>query len=329
MGSPLARTKLTDEEFAKIVRQGKGMMPAFSEADLPRAQLMAIQSEVRAMPWKPSQIPIAYRVGSLLTPGSLSKFFLVVFGFAFIFAIRPLVYWLDLTGIWQARKHIARLGLGKAAWIAVRALIVDGFLVASLWRRDKFRWFMHGLMLYGFCGLMLADILLAIFNPARGHLPLTDPLKMLPVLSGLAVFVGICYVKFRYQRDKYIDNGLTLGRDFLFVNLLFHTIGSGFFVYVLKAGAPGWIMTIYLYHLACVTLLIATAPFTRFSHAWIVPCLAAATRLMEAVTESGADLGYQREPSPGRHHKSERIAMQVIERLDPEVARKVRIRYYP
>lgn len=330
LGPPLAKTKLTDKEFNDIVRKGKGMMPAFAPGTLSEGDLSSIRTEVHALPWLPDQIPLTYKIGSLLTPHKLSIFFMFVFGFAFLFALKVLWYWLDLTGFKQAAPYLKKFGYGKALVIALWSFLIDGLLVASVFRRNKFRWFMHGLILYGFCGLLLADILMAIFNPMRSELPLSSALKLLPLLSGLGVFIGIIYVKYRYQRDEYIDNGVTVGRDFLFVNLIFHTIFSGFFVFFLnRLGGSAWILTIYLYHLSAITLLIATAPFTRFAHAWVVPSLVAATRVMEALTESGVELGYQREPSPGRHHKTERIARQVISLVDPAKAKKVTMRYFP
>jgi hypothetical protein len=57
--------------------------------------------------------------------------------------------------------------------------------------------------------------------------------------------------------------------------------------------------------------------------------MAALTRVTEAVTVSGADLGFEREPAPGRHHKSQRIAENVLEQLGPEYDGPARIRYFP
>jgi hypothetical protein len=190
---------------------------------------------------------------------------------------------------------------------------------------------MHGLMLYGFCGLILADVLMTIYNPARSKLPITDPLKLLPMFSGIALFTGVVYVMVRYKKDAYVDNGLTLGRDFLFVNLLLQTVLSGFFtVWINRMGAHQYVMPIYIWHIASIALLIATAPFTRFQHAFVVPCLVAVTRLTAAVTEAGVDIGFQREPSPGRHHKSERIVTDLLGQLGPEYAgQQFKLRYYP
>jgi nitrate reductase gamma subunit len=223
-----------------------------------------------------------------------------------------------------------RFGYGKALGIVAWSLIVDGFCVASLWRKSKSRWVMHGLMLYGFCGLLLVDVLQQVFNPTRADLAMTHPIKVLAVFSGSAMLIGVFYVMYRYKTDRYIDNGLTLGRDFLFVNLLLHTLVSGFLTVTLnRFGVNDWVMAIYIYHLAAVALLIMTAPFTRFAHVFVVPSLVAVTRLTDEIVKSGIVLEYEREPSPGRHHKSQRIAQQVASLVDPESASDVRLRYYP
>ncbi|MBS1718760.1 MAG: cytochrome c [Armatimonadetes bacterium] len=328
LGPPLAKTKLSIEEFQKIVRSGKGMMPAIKENDLSPGDLQEVYTEVSNKPWLEDQIPIAYKVGRFLSPTSVSHIFMVAFLFCGIFAVRGITYWLRCAGFKQLLPSLAKLGWAKAIGIALKSLIVDGFLVGSLWKNNKKRWVMHGLLIYGFCGLLLADILIAIFNPQRGQLPLTDPLKLLPIVSGFAVALGVCYVMYRYKKDEYIDNGLTLGKDFLFVNLLFHVAISGFLVVTLKRlGINDWVMTIYLYHLASVFLLIVTGPFTRFQHMYVVPIMVAVTRLTEAVTATGVELGFQREPSPGRHHKSARIAEDVLKQVGLEG--KVVMRYYP
>lgn len=328
LGPPLAQTKLTSEEFTKFVRNGKGMMPAIPEADISTEDLNKAYEEVKAKPWVEEDIPLAYKVGKYLSPKNVSHIFLVAFLFATIFAIRGLTYWFKCAGWKELKPAIAKFGWGKAIGIVLKSLVVDGFFVGSLWQSDKKRWFMHGLMLYGFCGLILADILISILNPQRGQLPFTDPLKLLPVLSGAAVMVGVFFVMHRYRTDKYIDNGLTLGKDFLFVNLLVHVVISGFFVVFLKrAGIHDWIMTIYIYHLAAVFLLIVTGPFTRFQHIYVVPALAAITRLTDAVVASGVEIGFEREPSPGRHHKSVKIAEGVMQQLGE--SGPTTLRYYP
>jgi len=330
MGPPIAGTKLTEAQFLSIVRHGKGMMPGTSASDLSDSKVEEIRQELLKKPWVESQIPIAYKVGQVLKTKNVAMIFLFVFAFAFVFGIKVLFYWLKVSNLAMLLPYIPKFGVLRATWVLFAALVVDGFFVASLWRKSRFRWAMHGLILYGFCGLILGDVLMQIYNPTRGDLPLLDPIKLLLIASGASVMLGVFYVMFRYRVDDYIDNGMTLGRDFLFVNLLFHTIVSGFLTVVLnRLGISGWLMTIYLYHLVSIGLLIGTAPFTRFAHVWVVPALVAVTRLTEEMVKAGVDLGFQREPSPGRHHKTVRIAREIAERLAPEAGENVNIRYYP
>ncbi|HRF59392.1 MAG TPA: cytochrome c [Fimbriimonadaceae bacterium] len=330
LGPPIAKTKLSAEEFLQIVRHGKGMMPATPPEQLSDTDTQSMYRELENKEWKPAEIPISYKVGALLTTRNVAKIFLVVFLFAAVFGVIGWLRWVRLAGLKQMKPALRRFGYGRAIGVALQSLFVDGFLVKSLWDKNKARWFAHGLMLYGMCGLALADILIQIFNPTRADLALSDPLKLFPIICGFLVLLGVVYVMIRYRNDEFIDNGWTLGRDYLFVTLLFHTVLSGILTLAInRSTSHGWVMPIYLYHLVSITALIVSAPFTRFQHAWVVPTMIALTRVTEAVVAAGVDLGFEREPSPGRHHKSERIAIDVIQRVAPDLADKVRLRYYP
>ncbi len=330
LGPPIAQTKLTATQFLDLVRKGKGMMPATKAADLSDTQVSQIYEEVKAKPWDETQIPIAFKVGQFLSTRNVAMLFMAVTLFALIFGTKVWLYWIRLSAPRQLWPAMKKFGLARSFGIALHSLIVDGFLVASLWRRNRVRWLMHGLILYGFVGLLAGDVLMQIFNPTRAELPFFDPLKLLPVVSGVAALSGVFFVMFRYKKDAYIDNGLTQGRDFLFLNLLLNTLLSGFLTIAMKrAGITGWVMPIYLWHLGSVLLLLATAPFTRFMHAWIAPTMIALTRLGEAIASSGVEFGFEREPAPGRHHKSQRIAEDLMRTLEPEFDGPVRLRYYP
>jgi molybdopterin-containing oxidoreductase family iron-sulfur binding subunit len=330
LGPPIAQTKLTEKEFEEIVRKGKGMMPATRAQEMSDEQVSQVYEEVKAKPWDERQIPIAYKVGQFLATRNVGMLFLAVTAFALFFGVKVWLYWVRLSAPKQLWPAALNFGLARSAWVFLASLVVDGFLVASLWRTNKFRWLMHGLILYGFCGLMAGDALMQIFNPLRMELPFFSALKLLPIVSGAAAISGVFYVMYRYRKDPYIDNGMTQGRDFLFLNLLLHTLLSGFLTVAMKrAGITGWVMPIYLYHLTSVLLLLATAPFTRFMHAWIVPTMIALGRLASEISKSGVDLGFEREPAPGRHHKSQRVAEGLIESLEPDFTGPVKLRYYP
>jgi hypothetical protein len=159
---------------------------------------------------------------------------------------------------------------------------------------------------------------------------LGHPLKLLANGAALAMLLGLAYVRVRYRTDGYVDNGLTLGRDYAFASLMTLTLLTGFLTEIFrKTGANLWILPIYLVHLTLVATLLLSAPFTRFAHAFVVPALVAVTRLTDAVVAAGIGLGFSREPSPGRHHKSERIVAGLLKQVAPEHADTFTIRYYP
>lgn len=330
LGPPLAQTKLTEDEFLDTARKGKGMMPPTPVAMMGDEDLKRTYAEVKAMPWDETQIPLALRVGNLLSTKSVSHLFMAAGIVSVLLSLWVLRYWVRLAGMDRLKPALARFGYGKAALVFLKSLVVDGLFVASLWRKDRFRWAMHGLLIYGFLGLGLADILMQINDPSRAKLPMGHPVKILAVVAGAAVFSGVLYVMYRYKTDKYIDNGVTLGRDFLFVNLLLHSVFSGFLTIALsRTGAFTWVMPVYIYHLATVLTLIVSMPFTRMNHIFIVPVMAGLTALTCELVKSGHEIGFEREPSPGRHHKSVAIAESVLQQVDPEAAKKFRLRYYP
>ncbi|MBS1784509.1 MAG: c-type cytochrome [Acidobacteria bacterium] len=330
LGPPLAGTQLPPDKFLWTVRNGKGMMPAIPKNEMSDEDVARIYAFARSTKLDPAQIPISFKVGQIMSVERVGMLFGIIALISIVMALWVLLKWVDRAGFKGLRPYLGKFGYGKAASIVVRSLFLDGLLVGSLWKKSKFRWAMHGLMIYGFTGLWVADALMGIFNPMRQTLPLTHPLKILVNLSGLMLLAGIGYVRFRYWKDEYIDNGLTLGRDFLFLNLLGLTVITGFLVQLFRyQGAILFIQPFYLLHLVLVAALFLTAPFTRFAHAFVVPTLVALTRLTEAITVSGQALGFAWEPAPGRHHKSERIAEGVLKAIDPAFEGKIRLRYFP
>ena len=330
LGPPLAGTQLPPEKFLWTVRNGKGMMPAIPKSEMSDEDVAHIYAFARSTKLDPAQIPISYKVGKLMSVEHVGMGFGVIALVSILLALKVLLKWVDCAGFKQLKPYLGKFGYGKAVGVVVKSLVLDGLLVGSLWKKSKFRWAMHGLLIYGFTGLWVADALMQIFNPLRQTLPLSHPLKILPNLAGLAILAGIAYVRFRYRKDEYIDNGLTLGRDYMFLNLLGLTVITGFLVQAFRYhGAILFIQPFYLLHLLLVAALFLSAPYTRFAHAFVVPTLVALTRLTESITESGQALGFAWEPAPGRHHKSERIAEGVLKAIDPDFDGKIRLRYFP
>jgi hypothetical protein len=137
LGPPIARTKVTESEFFKTVRSGKGMMPATPVDQLSDDEVKAMYAELQGKEWRPDEIPISYKVGSLLTTKNVAKIFLVVFLFSFIFAVKGWLYWLSLAGLKQLKPALRKFGYGRAFGVAFKSLVFDGLLVGSLWKKSK------------------------------------------------------------------------------------------------------------------------------------------------------------------------------------------------
>lgn len=330
MGPPLAQTGLPYERFAHLVRHGKGMMPATRPAELPDDEMQAVYAFVKSAPRDESQVPIAFKISAQLTTANVGKLFAAIGIASLLLGLKVLLYWLDCAGLRQLRPHLGKLGGARVLGVTLHALIVEGLLVRSLWRNSRHRWAMHALMLYGFLGLGATDLAMSVLNPTRADLGQGHPLKIAANTAGAILLLGLAYVRVRYRKDAYIDNGLTLGRDFAFLNLMTLALVTGFLTETFGViGANLWILPTYLVHLVLVAVLLLSAPYTRFAHAFVVPALIAMTRLTEAVTAAGVSLGFEREPSPGRHHKSERIVAGLLQEIAPEKADRFTIRYYP
>ena len=330
MGPPLAQTKLDYAKFSNFVRHGKGMMPATALEDVPDDELQGIYAFAKNAPRDESQVPISFKIAGLLTTVNVGKAFAVIGIASLLLGLKVLLYWLDCAGLQRLWPYFGKLGWGRTLSTALHALIIEGLFVRSLWRKSKHRWAMHGLMLYGFLGLGATDFFMSVFNPTRADLSQSHPLKIAANTAGAILLLGLIYVRMRYRKDAYIDNGMTLGRDYSFVNLMTLALITGFLTELFGAvGANLWILPTYLVHLVLVATLLLSAPFTRFAHAFVVPALVAMTRLTEAVTTAGIGLGFEREPSPGRHHKSERIVAGLLREVAPDKADNFTIRYYP
>lgn len=330
LGPPLAGIQMPEKDFHDIVRKGRGMMPAIPASETSDAEVQGIYDFARSIQLDVTQIPFAYKIGAYLTPHRVGMTFAVITLISLLLVLKVLAHWLRNAGLPELLPAVKRFGFVRSTGVVLKSLVLDSLFVGSLWRANKHRWAMHAFLIYGFLALGLADILLSIFNPMRGGLPLTHPIKLLANGGGVAVLLGIAYVRYRYSKDDYIDNGVTIGRDYLFLNLLTWTILTGFLVEVLKSsGQALYVQPAYMIHLGFVAVLFVTAPYTRFNHTFLVPAMVAMTRLTNALAVNGCHPGFAAEPAPGRDHKSQRMAEGLMRTLDPDSHDKVRIRYFP
>ena len=305
-------------------------MPAFPPAAESDANIAAIHSFLLNTTVNASQRPLSYQAMAWLSVKNVDLWFSIIGALSLLLALRALIYWIGRSDWKKLQPALSKFGYLRALSIGCKSAFVNGFLAISLWRKDKFRWGMHGLLLYGFCGTALADILVQTFNPSRRVMTLENPIQILSNISGLMILAGIFYVRYRYKKDPYTDNGVTLERDFFFIMMLEISILTGFLVEILRAHNDiESLFPVYLLHLIVVAVLLIFTPFTRFIQIVLAPIMAAIASIEESVIGSGINLGFERTLPPNGSKKSVYIAEESLAYVDPDFDEKVRQRYYP
>lgn len=339
VGPKIAGTRLTEQQVQQTVRSGKGMMPAFSSGQISDQDIQNVYQYLQSL-GKTSAVkgsastPVAagqpFSIGSLLTTRKvrLAAWIVVLISlFEWIFVLRKWVRWAGIKEVWP---YWMRLGIGGMLAALSNGFITESLLVGSLMRRNWVRWIAHGMIIYGFLGLWLADGWISLVNPNRNFMPILSGPKMLANVSGALLITGLLVVVVRLFMDPYENNGITLKADITFIVLLLLVAGSGFATeytrYHPQLAASA--MHIYAFHLTMVFGLLLTAPFTRFAHTVLAPLLLTSTRLTQAVVDRGLAPEFAREPAPGRHHKSARIAEYLMDRLD-RGDQPATLRYFP
>lgn len=328
IGPKLIQTKLSLEKFAKIVRTGSGMMPSIPGTTLGDVELKTIHDQLAAA--QPVQGGGGGNpLGKLLTRTMVVRIahgslIIMALGFARLIFFK----YNDWTAYAFGKKYYAKLGWLRIFGLFISVLVIDVLAVGSLFKRQPIRWLIHGLLVYGFFSLIVADVLIAIYNPQRLPMVFLSPFKLLANLSGLLLLVGSIVVGFRMIFDPYENNGISFGRDLAFVAILMIVTLSGF----LTEGSRYLLfpqLTVYFYfvHILAVAALFISAPFTRFEHIISTLVLVFSTKLAGLVASEGQELAFAEEPAPGRHHKTEKIAASLIEKLN--LPGQITTRYFP
>lgn len=140
---------------------------------------------------------------------------------------------------------------------------------------DFQQWFSHFLTMWGFIGLAVTTTLDAIVNNAAVPLPITDPVRLLGNFSGIVFMAGLTLSIARraFHPDIRSASGI---QSWIFLISLYGTAATGFAVQVFADTSnltATWVS--YPIHLAFISFLLITAPWTRFVHAlwrpsWIV-----------------------------------------------------------
>ena len=170
-------------------------------------------------------------------------------------------------------------GPGAAAWLrALVPTVVKDSLIqlrseacqpeSPLKERLKGRWFSHLMILWGFLGLLVSTGLRFLVVPTNGDVvPITDPVRLLGTVSGVAMTYGSLALIVRRARKSEESMKHTLFTDWVFLGLLFLAGATGFvlegFDYSGVASYTNWALVV---HLVVVFELLAMAPFTKFAH---------------------------------------------------------------
>lgn len=133
---------------------------------------------------------------------------------------------------------------------------------------NKGNYLAHLLIFYGFISLFITCVGAQIYSltPAGLPLPLTNPLKILGIGGGFALFFGLTLIIYR-RLFKKNEAAKATYYDWFFIVLLYIVTITGISLPWLRlVGAITLVHQIYLLHLVFVFALFAYAPFSKFIH---------------------------------------------------------------
>ena len=169
----------------------------------------------------------------------------------------------------EGKKVVGSSGIAKIFFSELlnRVLTQKGVINDS-----KARLATHLLVFWGFLGLAFATVWDDVFFHG-GVLPpplsLSNPGNIVGNFAGVSLLVGLLVMIARYSFVKKFQ-GERRG-DLTFLVLLFIVTLSGFATEIIRF-TGGWLeFGNYAFHLAVVTALLVTAPFTHFFHAILTP----------------------------------------------------------
>jgi quinone-modifying oxidoreductase subunit QmoC len=185
-----------------------------------------------------------------------------------------LIFLFAFAGLWRFWNALQPVGKSNPAIGFVPSLIVTLKEIAlhknfRECEANKARYVAHMLVLFGFIGAMitagLAVMGLILVN-LESPIPLSNPIKWLGNLSGIAGLTGLLIMLIRRiaQKDKVGANGYA---DWLFVIMLFVVFTTGLLSQFIRlsAHAPA-AYSIYYIHLVTVFFVLWYAPYSKFAH---------------------------------------------------------------
>lgn len=154
----------------------------------------------------------------------------------------------------------------------VSMLLVDAGTSRPLRTCDRMKWSSHVLIFWGFIFTAIATTLAVFLKPEGAVLPLTNPVKLFGNTGGVFLVVG-CVAMF-YGRYQESGSMWHLHRSDYFLLALLLTTISGFatentiYAFGREASVTPFV---YWTHIVVIISLLATAPYTKFTHALYKP----------------------------------------------------------
>lgn len=151
-------------------------------------------------------------------------------------------------------------------------LLVDVAASKPLVTCNRVKWSAHILIFWGFVFTAIATTLAFFMKPEGAVLPLDHPVKLFGNTGGILLVVG-CSAMF-YARFQESGSMWHLQRSDYFLVALFLTAATGFVTEnVIYAFGRAADVTPFVYwtHMAVIVALLATAPYTKFTHALYKP----------------------------------------------------------
>lgn len=316
-GPSLLHIALSPAALDGIVRHGRRQMPAFAPSTLSDADLQSIYSFLTRSLLKPADLPLSYTIEHALTLVRVVRGLFFFLALSIVINLVEVRRWMNRAGWRETRRHLGEIGWGKSFRTGARALFIEGFGAGAVYRRSRRAWVLHEGLIYVVPVIALISVLLGSYETYRTDLSPTHPLTVLSGLLALVVLAATITVRRRHSMSEQHRRSPFFGVDYVFLELLILAIIAGLVAaFAQWRGDVSWAAAVHLVHLVLVAVLFLVAPSTSFSHAVVVPVLAAITRLNQECVVLGLL------PAPPPESGAARVAPlsgTVLEGLDPSL----------
>jgi nitrate reductase gamma subunit len=195
----------------------------------------------------------------------------------------------------------SQLGWGQIVATFFKELVNRVALQRDLFN-ERWRWFAHITMFWGFVGLAITTAISYVTNYEAEYVPLTTPYRILGNACGALLLLGSTIAILRLILLPRFRKERTFG-DVWFTVLIWLTALTGFtteyfreVAYYTPTEFNAAILAFnYWFHLLALGLLIITAPFSAFLHALTTPILRYYDQLHEALKQKVKVRDYREE----------------------------------